>query len=202
MFLDCGRKSENPENMQTPHGNRWIAPVQQSERNSFSEERECLVVQISWQSIKIAGVSRSAGGKKLGSPQTAGNIWIHLGDMNICTSLHGNPSNKLWNQSGGPPDRHRHDCNRSDTVWNFPLRFSHWWRYSSQENGWDHLHSWPEPQSFKKKKKEKAGTGEGTIALYEKPAVKSQAGALSFQAFPHFLWINNSLAGRKRIHLR
>lgn len=54
----------------------------------------------------------------------------------------------------------------------------------------------------KKKKKEKAGTGEGTIALYEKPAVKSQAGALSFQAFPHFLWINNSLAGRKRIHLR
>lgn len=93
MFLDCGRKSENPENMQTPHGNRWIAPVQQSERNSFSEERECLVVQISWQSIKIAGVSRSAGGK-------AGNIWIHLGDMNICTSLHGNPSNKLWNQRG------------------------------------------------------------------------------------------------------
>lgn len=193
MFLDCGRKSENPENMQTPHGNRWIAPVQQSERNSFREERECLVVQISWQSIKIAGVSRSAGGKKLGSPQTAGNIWIHLGDMNICTSLHGNPSNKLWNQRGR--------TTWPTSPWLQQIGYS--LKLSSEIQSLMAIfkpREWMRSSPFMARAA--AGTGEGTIALYEKPAVKSQAGALSFQAFPHFLWINNSLAGRKRIHLR
>lgn len=186
MFLDCGRKSENPENMQTPHGNRWIAPVQQSERSSFREERECLVVQISWQSIKIADVSRSAGGKKLGSPQTAGNIWIHLGDMNICTSLHGNPSNKLWNQSGGPPDRHRHDCNRSDTVWNFPLRFSHWWRYSSQENGMRSSPFMARATVFKKKKKRKSRDRRGNNSSLWKTCREIPSRRSFLPSFPPF----------------